>query len=292
MERSVNLTYEPGLEIDLGLEIDDSENDELFSFHSKNVVEPDQEYRPSEQQLIQDGKWGGSELSARIKDAVFGTFMGEAACLILIRVDFCPKGGPRSWLRFRAADIEADFSDIDVDSDEVKKGSRILVRKVYPDHIRGHVQTAAHKYGIKGYIEPAGMGVGAELGAEKTFLSEGLHLVHGRLMGNPATGAKWSMTENEVSKSGIYEQPTFAVIVRYDREKGFAMWLKITATTYRGLEVKGQKRPRISFAKGSLADNEVLDSMDLEEMTEMRAKLLGREGPGAGGQAGNMADKA
>ena len=294
MERSSNLAYEPDLDIDLGLEIDPDESDELFSFHSKSEVEPDKKYRPSEQQLIQEGKWGGSELSARIKKAIFGTFNGETACLILIRVDFCPKGSARSWLRFRSATIEAEFSDIDGgdDSDEEDEGSGPLVLELYPEHIRGHVQTAAHKYNIKGYIEPAGMGAGAEIGAEKTFLSEGLHLVHGRRMGDPETGAKWSMTENEVSRSGIYEQPTFAVIVRYDPEKGFAMRLRITAITYGGLPVKGQKRPRITFTRGSLSDAAILDTMDLEEMTEMRAKLLGKEGPGAGGPARDMVDRA
>ncbi|KAL8826725.1 MAG: hypothetical protein Q9191_003621 [Dirinaria sp. TL-2023a] len=292
MERTSNVVYEPDLEIDLGLELETAGNDELFSFHSKEEVEPDKKYRPSEQQLIQEGKLGGSDLSARIKKATFGSFNGQPACLILIRVDFCPKGGSRSWFRFRSATIQADFSDLDaVDNEETSEASEEedeeesacpLVLRLYPELIRGHVQTAANKYNIKGYVEPAGVGAGAEIGAEKTFLSEGLHLVHGRLVGDPETGAKWSMTENEVSRSGIYEQPIFAVIVRHEPEKGFAMKLRIKAITYGGLAVKGQKKPRITFKRRSLSDTEVLDNVDLEELTEMRAKLLGKEGPGGG----------
>ena len=294
-----NLAYEPDLEIGLGLAVDPAESDELFSFHSKDVAEPDKNYRPSEQQLIQEGRLGGSELSARIKKAIFGTFNGTPACLILICVNLCPKGGGRGWFRFRSAIIQADFSEIGTtddqasssDSDEEEEASGPLVLQLYPELIRGHVQATAHKYNIKGYVEPAAVGAGVEIGAEKTFLSEGLHLVHGRLVGDPETGAKWSMTENEVSHSGLYEQPTFAVIVRHDPERGFAMSLSMKATTYGGLAVKGQKKPRITFMRGKLPDDNILEGIDLEEMTEMRAKLLGKEGPGGGMPAIETVDR-
>ena len=296
MERSKILTYEPDLEIDLGLETDSSESDELFSFPTKDAVEPDRKYRPAEQQLIQEGKLGDSGFSARIKKAVFGTFNGQAACLILIRVNFRPKGGGRGWFRFRRATIEADFSDVDGLDDEgssensgdEEEYSGPIVLNLYPELIRGHIQTAAEKFGIKGYVEPAGVGVGAEIGAERTFLSEGLHLVQGDLMGDPETGAKWTMTENEVSRSGIYEQPTFAVVVRHDPEKGFAMRLTVKATTYGTLPVKGQKKPRIIFTRGKLPHDNVLEAIDLEEQTQMRANLLGKEGPGGGRPANEL----
>lgn len=296
MGQSTTVTYEPGLEIGLPVEEDSVESDELFSFRSKDLPEPDKKYRPSEQQLIQEGKLGGSELSARMNKAIFGTFDGQPACLILIRVDFCPKGGMRSWFRFRSATVQADFSDIDKNDDQEESDdsddeerSGPLVLKLYPELIRGHVQTAAHKYNIKGYVEPAAVGVGAAIGAERTFMSEGLHLVHGRMVSDQE-GAKWSMTENEVSSSGIYEQPTFAVIVRHDLEKGFAMKLSVKAVTYGGRTVKGQKKPRIIFKKGKLPHDTILDIIDLEEMTEMRANLLGMEGPGGGRLATQIID--
>ena len=291
MEASKTVAYEPDLEIDLGLEVD-SGNEELFSFHSKDPIESDKKYRPSEQQLIQEGKLGESELSARIKKAIFGTFDGQDACLILIRVHFCPKGGGRGWFRFRSATIEANFTEIDApddegssdESDDDEDYSGPIVLGLYPELIRGHIQTAAEKYNIKGYVEPAAVGAGAEIGAEKTFVSEGLHLVHGRMIGDPQTGVKWSMTENEVSSSGIYEQPTFAVIVRHDPVKGFAMRLSIKAKTYGSLSVKGQKRPRVAFTREKLPHTSVLETIDLEEETQMRANLLGKEGPGGGRQ--------
>lgn len=291
MDPSGTIAYEPDLEVSLALEPAAS-NDELFSFRHKEN-EPDKKYRPSEQQLIQEGRLGDSELSARIKNALFGIFNGKPACLIHIQVDFCPKGGGRGWFRFRSATIEAVFSDIaqvdetsDGDSDDSDGGgiSRPLVQRIHPELIRGHIQTAAQKHGIKGYVEPATAGVGMEVGVEKTFVREGLHLVHGRMVGDQ-TGAKWSMAENEVTSSGIYEQPAFAVVVRYDPEKGFAMRLKVEASTYGGLAVRGKRRPRIIFRRGKLPDSGVLDGVDLEEMTGMRSKLLGKEGPGGGKSA-------
>ena len=290
MDGPNTIAFNPDLDIALLLEEDPAENDELFSFRSKDLAEPDKRYRPSEQQLIQEGKLGESELSARIQKAMFGTFNGQSACLILIRVDFCPKGGGRGWFRFRKATVQADFSEIDQpddegesdDGDEEEDSSGPLVLRLYPELIRGHIQSAAQKYNIKGYVEPAAAGVGAAVGVEKTFVSEGLHLVQGRLIGDPERGAKWTMAENEVSSSGIYEQPTFAVIVRYEPDKGFAMRLSMRATTYGGLAVKGKKGPRITFVKGTLPDDNALEDMDLEGMTEMRSKLLGNEGPGGG----------
>lgn len=297
MDPSPTIAYTPDLHLSLALEPAAS-NDELFSFRPQKENEPDKRYRPSEQQLIQEGRLGDSELSARIKTALFGTFAGKPACLIHFQVDFCPKGGGRGWFRFRSATIEADFSDIapgdgqeasddDSDDDDGGTSSRPLVLRIHPDLIRGHIQTAAQKHGIKGIVQPAAAGVGFEVGVEKTFVREGLHLVHGRLVGDQ-TGAKWSMAENGVTSSGIYEQPAFVVVVRYEPDKGFAMRLKVEASTYGGLAVRGKRRPRVTFKRGKLPDSGELDGIDLEEMTGMRAKLLAREGPGGGKDAMGM----
>ncbi|KAL8811825.1 MAG: hypothetical protein Q9223_003298 [Gallowayella weberi] len=112
-----SVAYEPDLDISLPLEEDPTVEGELFSFRRKENEEPDKKYRPSEQQLLQEGKLGGSELIARIKKATSGMFNGQPACLVLIRVDLCPKRGGRGWFRFRNATIEIDFSDIDRASD-------------------------------------------------------------------------------------------------------------------------------------------------------------------------------
>jgi len=77
MERSDTIAYEPDIEIDLALELT-VENDELSSFRHKEN-EPDKKYRSSEQKLIQEGQFGDSELSARIKKAIFGNFNGKPA---------------------------------------------------------------------------------------------------------------------------------------------------------------------------------------------------------------------
>ena len=121
------------------------------------------------------------------------------------------------------------------------------------------------------------------------------------------------MNENEISKSGLYEQPVFAIIVRYREEKGFALGLRMRATTYGGLGVVGKGGTRITFMKtckgggdgegrmggltgGSVtlggktwngnADSQLnsisLQEVDLEDLTRMRSDLLGEQGPGGG----------
>ena len=179
------------------------------------------------------------------------------------------------------------------DDEDDENYSGPLVVKYYPELIRGHIQHAAQTHGIKLYVEPAAVGAGVELGGSKTFVNEGQHLVHGRLIGSPETGVKWNIHENTATKSGIYEQPSFAVIVRYDVEKCFAMKSEMKATTLGGLAVKGKKSPRIAFRKKagtSCSDAVHLEDIDLEEETQMRVALLGDQGPGARG-VGNWPDQ-
>lgn len=93
---------------------------------------------------------------------------------------------------------------------------------------------------------------------------------------------RWTINENEATKSGIYEQPSFAVIVRYSIERGFAMKLSMDAKTFGGLPVRGKKGSRIIFKKPDRQMDSDLEKEDLEELTKMRAELLAKEGPGGG----------
>ena len=134
---------------------------------------------------------------------------------------------------------------------------------------------------MKLVAEPAPFGVGAEIGGSKTFARESKHIIHGRLI-KAQKIVKWTINENEATKSGIYEQPSFAIIVRYGIERGFAMKLSMKATTWGGLSVKGKRGSRTIFQKpGKLMESD-LEKEDLEELTRMRVELLGTEGPGAG----------
>ena len=153
------------------------------------------------------------------------------------------------------------------------------MRRFYPELIHGHIQHSVHTRGGKLYAEPASVGVGLEFGGSRTFRREGKHVIHGRLLMDQST-VKWTINENEATKSGIYEQPTFAVIVTYGIERGFAMKLGMKATTYGILPVKGKKVSRIIFKKPDKQMDSDLERMDLEELTMMRAKLLTKQGPG------------
>lgn len=157
------------------------------------------------------------------------------------------------------------------------------MKSFYPELIRGHIQHSTQTHGIKLYAEPAAIGVGAEIGVSKTFAREGKHVIHGRVM-KAHSIVRWTIDENEATKSGIYEQPSFAVIVTYSIERGFAMKLTMRAKTYGGLFVKGKKGSRTIFKKPDREMDSDLEKEDLEELTKMRAVLLAKEGPGGGEQ--------
>ncbi|KAL8859766.1 MAG: hypothetical protein Q9178_003881 [Gyalolechia marmorata] len=229
-------------EIVFNLQEDPDRKDQLFSFRKEQRT-PTRDYHAREQQLLQEGKLGHSEFSARLRKVIFGTYDHQPACLIAFRVDF--ETTKKGWFRFRNATIEAEFEETgnnnsgDEEGDEDDEDGKnddddgLLVRKIYPELIRGHVQSAAQTYGL-GFevpIAPVG-GIGIAARYDVAAPREGLHLIQGRLMGSPETRVKWIMNENEVNKGGIYEQPMFAVIARHPPEQSFTMSLKIKATTY------------------------------------------------------------
>ncbi|KAI4099307.1 MAG: hypothetical protein L6R37_006019 [Teloschistes peruensis] len=328
------------------VEEDLNRKDQLFSFRKEQSI-PTKDYRAKEQQLLQEGKMGNSEFSARLRKVSFGVLDGQSACLIVFRVDFATV--KKGWFRFRNATIEAEFEESsnneldqtdhnDEDEDEEEYNGP-MVRKFYPDLIRGHIASAAQTYGL-GFEIPLSPVGGAAISAKYDITAprEGLHLIQGRLMGSPETRIKWIMNENEANKGGIYEQPTFAVIVGHAHDQPFTMSLKIKATTYGmvaskqfallrnsnsnketstgGLPVTGKGGSRILF-KPSKANRplekqtakpnarltggsyeigkqqwtssretpdapEDLSMVDLESLTQMKADLLSKQGPGAG----------
>ena len=106
------------LDISFDLEEDAVLNEELSGFGSRRRSSVDEHYRIAEQQLLQEGKLGDTEISARIKTATFGVFKNQPACLIHLHLDFCPKNG-KSFFRFRCAEITVEFEEVvDVISSE------------------------------------------------------------------------------------------------------------------------------------------------------------------------------
>ena len=103
---------EEELEFSFDLEEDAVLNDELSSSGPSRRATVDEKYRIAEQQLLQEGKLGDTEISARIKKATFGVFNEQPACLIHLRLDFCPKNG-KSFFRFRSAVITVEFEEVD-----------------------------------------------------------------------------------------------------------------------------------------------------------------------------------
>ena len=100
------------LDISFDLEEDAVRNEELSSPGPRGRSAVDEHYRIAEQQLLQEGKLGDTEISARIKTATFGVFRNQPACRIHVHLDFCPKNG-KSFFRFRSAAITVEVEEVD-----------------------------------------------------------------------------------------------------------------------------------------------------------------------------------
>ena len=111
---TIEADREEELNISFNLEEDAVRNDELSSPGPRERLTADEKYRSAEQQLLQEGKLGDTEISARIKKATFGVFNEQPACLIHVCLDFCPKNG-KSFFRFRSAIITVEFEEVDND---------------------------------------------------------------------------------------------------------------------------------------------------------------------------------
>ena len=111
----VEADREGDIDISFNLEEDAVRNDELSSTdpRGRSAVD-DEKYRSAEQQLLQEGKLGDTEILARIKKATFGIFNEQPACLIHVCLDFCPKNG-KSFFRFRSATITVEFEEVELD---------------------------------------------------------------------------------------------------------------------------------------------------------------------------------
>lgn len=312
---------------------DVNRKDQLFGGRKSAPPSTPKPYRASQKQLLGEGKGWQSEITARLNKVIFGTFEGKTACLVMVQVNFAPKS--HGFFRFRNATVELGFEDKgdgkehkdeddeddddDDDDDDSDDDEQLLVRKFDPEHIRGHIQTAAVKYGITiGGTAPPPVPIGVSGSWTLSAPRQGQHLVHGRLAGVPERQVKWTINENEISKSGIHELAKFAVIVRYREERGFVMTLRMGAESHIGGAVKSKGGSKIAFTKGkkhqkggkgrdgeqkmsgliggsiasggktwtAATDPETshprLDDIDLESMTEMKAALLSEQGPGGG----------
>ncbi len=94
---------------------DPNRKNQLFSFRKETSPSPNPiDYRSSEKQLLQEGKLGAFEFSARLQKVVFGTYDRQSACLVALQVNFAPKN--RGWFRFRNAIIQAEAEKIEVDN--------------------------------------------------------------------------------------------------------------------------------------------------------------------------------
>jgi hypothetical protein len=282
-------------------------------------------HRENEQQLLEDGKLGRSEFSARLQRVTFGTFESRPACRIVFLVDFCPSS--QSWFRFRDATVEAEFQEegraIDTSADVERDYDGPLVLEFHPGLIHGHTRSIAETFNftISAGL-PAPMGNTSLSAAWSTTKpKESAYLIHGRLRGDPATRVEWKINENEITKSGIYEQPKFAIIVQNQDQAQFSMTLRIRATTLGGFPVIGKGGSRIIFTPkqrlqvdeniqptlhaeetgvsgligGSISTSgqiwnsgsqsvsplQDLAKVKLEDLTRMEAILLGEKGPGA-----------
>lgn len=248
-------TYD-GPELTFTLEQDKSRSNQLSLFGPKPPHDPIN-HRPGEEHLLAEGKLARSEFSARLQRVTFGTFKDkdnkrdrELACLILFHVDFCPRD--RSWFRFRSASVEVEFkqckrsaveSDVDEDPYDVP-----IIRDFFPRLIRGPTRTLTKD---SSFTFEAGLPAAAPVNLNTNCTSsisrqkESVSLIHGRLMGDPANRVRWVIGENEVNRSGIYEAPNFAVIVKHRPQTKFSIALKLKATTLGGFDINAKNKPQI-----------------------------------------------
>lgn len=263
-------------------------------------------YNENKNQILSEGQLLSSKFIARLRRVIWGYFEDPSnpACLLVLEVDFKPKkyGG---FFRYRDATVEVEFDDGEGHRQEQlgnkDDSSGPYVVKIYPEVITGKVKTAMEDLGFE--IQLSAAPVPLTAGGKYSFSGpkEGRSLVHRTVEGYLERSVDWKIRENDIINSGIEPRYTFAAIVMNPASQVFNMVVRIKATTFANVPVKGRETSPIYFTptsshgapgKGGLvtygqrantpkppnvAGNEAedLDQIDLEGLTGMHKTLLG-----------------
>lgn len=294
------------LELDYALEIDTDRTLQLGASTRQNKVPPPPiAYNEDKNQILSEGQLLSSKFIARLKRVLWGYYErpSNPACLLVLEVNFKPKkyGG---FFRYRDATVEVEFDDgegdrqEDLDKQDDYSGPYVV--KIYPELITGKVKTAMEDYGFTLEVNAAPVPLTA--GGKYSFSApkEGRSLVHGTIEGYLERSVEWKIRENDITGSGIEPRYTLAAILAIPERRVFNMVVRIKATTFANVPVKGRQTSPIYFtptasqeAPGlgglvtygqrayapkapNVAENETedLNQTDLEALTEMHKTLL------------------
>ncbi|KAI4133082.1 MAG: hypothetical protein LQ347_002300 [Umbilicaria vellea] len=293
------------VELDYALEIDTDRTLQLGASSRQNKVPPPPiAYNENKNQILSEGQLLSSKFIARLKRVLWGYYErpSNPACLLVLEVNFKPKNG--GFFRYRDATVEVQFDggegDRREDLDEQDDYSGPYVVKIYPELITGKVKTAMEDYGFTLEVNAAPLPLSA--GGKYSFSApkEGRSLVHGTTEGYLERSVEWKIRENNITGSGIEPQYTLAAIIAIPKRHVFNMVVRIKATTFANVPVKGRETSPIYFTPtasqeatglGGLvtygqrayapkppnaAENEKedLNQIDLEAVTQMHKRLL------------------
>lgn len=295
------------VELEYALEIDTDRTIQLGASSRQNKVPPPPTaYDENKNQILSEGQLLSSKFVARLKRVLWGYYErpSNPACLLVLEVNFKPKkyGG---FFRYRDATVEVEFDDGEGERQEDLDGkddySGPYVVKIYPELITGKVKTAMEDYGFTLEINAAPVPLTA--GGKYSFSApkEGRSLVHGTVEGYLERSVDWKIRENSITESGIEPRYTLATIIANPERRVFNMVVRIKATTFANVPVKGRETSPVYFtptasqeASGrgglvnygqrayapkppSVATNETedLNQIDLEALTQMHETLLG-----------------
>ena len=295
------------LELEYGLEIDSARTLQLGASSRQNKLPPQPTaYDDKRNQILSEGQLLSSKFIARLRRVIWGYFEAPSnpACLLVLEVNFKPKkyGG---FFRYRDATVEVEFDDGEgdrqEDHDKEDDYSGPFVVKIYPEVITGKVKTAMEDFGFELGVNAAPVPLTASGKYSFSGPKEGRSLVHGTVEGYLERSVDWKIRENDITNSGIEPRYTLAAIVVNPKSHVFNMVVRIEATTFANVPVKGRETSPIYFTPTAnqgaprpgglvtygqrsyapklpnVAENESddLNQIDLEALTQMNKTLLG-----------------
>ena len=255
------LNIEPDLTLELPLIYDELKGQQLGSTEYRNTTK--QEHEPRESISAYESRRFFFQI--QYAQARYGTYKSHPACLIVLNLSFQKKVALGFATRFQMAEVDIQFRDAPVpstletadpnDSDE-DEGDADLQPTIQNFEPRLFVGPASIEKGTSSFSSQLmfaphteSLKLGGSLSFSRPFVKEGSFTAHGTVRDNPPSRLRLTLSENTLTKSGIREEVSVAVIVKYVPGRRFSALITVRAdvTGRLTMPVCGEKDEPVYF---------------------------------------------
>lgn len=182
-------------------------------------------------------KKGSYYFQVRFHHAQYGTYKGQDACLIVLKLSF----QQYSSSRFKSAELEVELEDaanlgLNPHAGDIDTTYRPRILDYEPKLFQGPVSEVRGSTKVKLDLPisaPGGIiGITPGISYTKESISESNFQIHGVIKETPPSKAHWVMREDNIRKNGIRSELSVVMVVNYTPKRRFAARVRFKADLF------------------------------------------------------------